>query len=804
MKKLFEKFIVLGAICISFSHHAAAQQLDSLLNVFRDSLPQEKAYVHFDKSYYNPGETIWFKAYLFTGLEPSQVSKNFYAELLDENGIVLNRSISPIVLAGAAGSFDLASNFSKSTIYFRAYTLAMLNDDTTFLYLKPIRVITTAKKGVSKPAVVSIAFLPEGGDILAGVTNNIAFKVTDQNGMPVAATGYIKGKDGKKLIDFKTVHDGMGSFNLDADAVETYTAVWKEQGGKEHTIVLPGVKTSGIGLHINDVETGKMFVLQRTDDSNDDAVKQLRIVGVMNQHMVYSAKANLSKSATTSGIIPVKMLPSGILQVTVFDKNFKPLAERVTFVNNHEYEFDGDAWIPGLNTGKRGLNAVEVLINDTVNSNMSLSITDADVNVPTQYDDNIVSHLLLTGDLRGKIVNPYYYFFNTSDSARIYLDLVMLTHGWRRYNWDNILAGRLPSNLRKDYNYIGIHGQMIGMQPGRIAPGTLLNGIMVTKDSSRQFLSIPVDRKGQLMMDGFVFYDAAKLYFQFGDAKQSFDKSMLHVDNGLWKGYPGIAINEIDKVAPTFADSVLMAKNIKIATQAVTIAGQRIKKEQMLQEVIVKGKLKSITQKLDEKYASGMFSGGDAHTFDVANDPFSASSISVFQYLQGKIAGLQININGAQTSLSWRGGTPTLYVDEIPADVNLVSSLNMSSVGYIKVFSPGETGVISSSGGGAIAIYTKKGGDNKDNNSKGLDYIQIGGYTPVKQFYSPDYATASPVNDLDDVRSTLFWTPFIFADRKTRRFKFKFYNNDITHRFRLVLEGINDDGKLIHIEKVIQ
>ena len=804
MKKLFNKCTLLLIFFVGSIYNAGAQQLDSVLNVFRDSLPQEKIYIHFDKNYYNPGETIWFKAYLFTGLEPSLVSKNFYAELLDENGNVLNRSITPIVMAGAAGSFDLATNLSKNILYFRAYTIAMLNDDTSFLYLKPIRIITSAKKPGTKVSGVSIAFLPEGGDILAGTSSNIAFKVTDQNGMPVNATGYVKGKDEKKLIDFSTMHDGMGYFNLEVVAGESYVGVWKEQGGKEHTTPLPEIKSTGISLHINDVETGKMFVLQRSEDANDEAVKTIRIVGVMNQHLVYSAKANLSKSSTTSGIIPVKVLPSGILQVTIFDKNNKPLAERVTFVNNHEYEFDGDAWIPGLNTDKRGLNAIEVLINDTVNSNLSLSVTDADVNVPTQYEDNIISHLLLTGDLRGKIVNPYYYFFSTADSAKFYLDLVMLTHGWRKYNWDNVIAGKFPPNLKRDYNYIGIHGQLIGIQPGRFAAGTLLNGFMVLKDSSKQFLSIPVDKKGQLMVDGFVFYDNAKLYFQFGDAKQDFDKSMLHVDNGLWKGYPGVFISENDKTAPTFADSMLMARNIRIATLAVTILGQRIRKEQLLQEVIVKGKAKSVTQKLDEKYASGLFSGGDAHTFDVTNDPFARSSQTVFQYLQGKVAGLQITINGATTSLAWRGSSPSLYVNEMPADINLVSTMNMNDIGYIKVFRPGETGIISSSGGGAIVIYTKKGGDNTNTNSKGLDYIQIGGYSPVKQFYSPEYAIASALNDLDDVRTTLFWNPFIFANRKTRRFKFKFYNNDITHRFRLVMEGINDDGKLLHIEKVIQ
>src|SRR5690349_13208549 len=62
--------------------NASSQALDSLLDLQRKADPQEKVYVQFDKSYYNPGETIWYKAYLFTGNEPSNASKNFYAELV--------------------------------------------------------------------------------------------------------------------------------------------------------------------------------------------------------------------------------------------------------------------------------------------------------------------------------------------------------------------------------------------------------------------------------------------------------------------------------------------------------------------------------------------------------------------------------------------------------------------------------------------------------------------------------------------------------------------------------------------------
>ncbi|HTL10695.1 MAG TPA: hypothetical protein VL307_20620, partial [Chitinophagaceae bacterium] len=706
-----------------------------------------------------------------------------------------------------AGSFGLAPTFSKSLIYFRAYTTAMLNGDTSFIYLKPLRVFTNTKPVKLKQApAVSISFLPEGGDMIAELPTVLAFKVTDANGLPINAKGIIKGSDGNKLGDFATVHNGMGWFHIEPKPGISYTAVWKDAAGKEYTTSLPAVKPQGVALQVSDGTDSKKFMIQRSDNVPEE-LKALRIIAYMNQQLVYYAKVNLSANNLTSGIIPTKQLPSGILQVAVFDKNFKPLAERVTFVNNHDYEFDADAWIPVLNKNKRGLNTLEVQVSDTFRSNLSLSVTDADLNVPQPNEDNIISHLLLTGDLRGKIANPYYYFFSTSDSAATYLDLVMLTNGWRRYNWDNVFAGKAPAEKIKESNYLSIDGKLIGVQAGRFGPDTKLNGILQTKDSAKSFISLPVSRNGEVQTDGLIFYDFAKLYFQFNDKKLVFDKSLLHVDNGLYKSPDQLALNEESRKTGMEIDSNLIARNTKNASEETKVAVMRARKEkeQVLQEVIVKGKVKSNEQKLDEKYASGMFSGGDARNFDVMNDPFAAGAQSIFTYLQGKVAGLQINTSGGTPSLSWRGGTPVFYLDEVQTDVNFVQNLNMNDVAYVKVFNPGATGVISSNGGGAIAIYTKKGADRTVNDkSKGLDYVQINGYSPVKEFYSPDYATASALNDLPDLRTTLYWAPYILLDKNKKRVKIQFYNNDITRRFRIVLEGINANDKFARVEKVIE
>ena len=76
------------------------------------------------------------------------------------------------------------------------------------------------------------------------------------------------------------------------------------------------------------------------------------------------------------------------------------------------------------------------------------------------------------------------------------------------------------------------------------------------------------------------------------------------------------------------------------------------------------------------------------------------------------------------------------------------------------------------------------------------------GYTATREFYSPDYLI-NPEPEVDDIRTTLYWNPYILGSGKERKFSFTFYNSDVTHHIRIILEGIDENGKLIHLEKTI-
>jgi hypothetical protein len=221
-------------------------------------------------------------------------------------------------------------------------------------------------------------------------------------------------------------------------------------------------------------------------------------------------------------------------------------------------------------------------------------------------------------------------------------------------------------------------------------------------------------------------------------------------------------------------------------------------KGKVLATVTIKANPKSRLDEMDKKYTSGLFSGGDGYEFNLLDDPFAMSAQDIFQYLQGKVAGLQIT-PGNPPTLSWRGGTPQLYVDEMQTQPDMVSTIPVSDVAFIKVFRPPFMGGIGGGSGGAIAIYTRRGDDTKSAPGKGLSNNAVSGYTAIRQFYSPNYETISEDNDKKDLRTTLYWNPSVVTSPGKNKVLLTFFNNDITNAFRVVIEGITKDGRLAHV-----
>jgi hypothetical protein len=328
-----------------------------------------------------------------------------------------------------------------------------------------------------------------------------------------------------------------------------------------------------------------------------------------------------------------------------------------------------------------------------------------------------------------------------------------------------------------------------------------LTGILKTKNGSTNVFSMPLNSVGDFSQEGLYFYDTAKMYYQLNNDK---DKTLtmsanFSFNNSFIKTPAQSKAMLAALYSPEKTDSVVIKKSSTMASlQREQVAFNRV---QTLESVQLKSTQKSMKQKMDEEYTSGFFSGGDGYTFNTAEDPFAKSAQSILQYLQGKVPGLQINTTG-DGGATWRGSQTSFFLNEVTTDVGNLQSVNMNDVAMIKVFRPPFFGAMGGGAGGAIAIYTKKGGSD-NSQVKGLPVAIINGYSVIKEFYSPDYDN-KPEPDVKDYRSTLYWNPNLYFDKTTRRVVLPFYNSDNCKKFRVTIEGINEAGLLTREEKIIE
>jgi hypothetical protein len=801
MKKLLSRLLaVLVPLC--FASAGSAQQLDSMIGVYADQFPAEKIHVHFDKTVYNKEETVWYKIYILqNSSELTSVSKNVYVEWYDTTGRMIKQTVSPLYQSTAKGSFDIPAEYSGNFLHVKVFTRWMLNDDPAFGYEKELLVNTGPVKTSARPTAnkTKVEVFPEGGFLIQGLNTRMAFKATNQFGNPVFIKGLLVDDKNHTIDTLKVLHDGMGSFYLLPEVSMNYKINWTDESGVTGSTPVPVTKTEGARITIKTTNDKAKFQVVRTAGVPEN-FKHMNLLVHMNQNPYYKISLNLAEKTTLNAEVPIDEMPTGVLQFTLFTSDWIPVAERVVFINNRMHEFNAKLTAPVISLDARGKNVLEVYVPDTSFTNMSLAVTDANLNPPDQ--STIYSDILLSSEIRGKIYKPGYYLSSDADTVTAHLDLVMLTNGWRRFDWEKIRAYTPPAiTYPAETEYMKMEGKVLGLKPGSSSIPIVLNMIIVAKDSSKQFIFVPVEKNGSFEQKMF-FYDTARIFYGFNQNAKLAAVTQVQFDNGLLR-------QQAKKIQFGTPHPALWSDSIARAKLNQLLVEQELLKKRMasatLQEVIVKTRAKSKEQILDEKYSSGLFSGGDATTFDLTDDKLVGGAPDIISYLQGRVAGLQISGSGAAATMSWRGATPELFVNEMRTDMDQVVNIAVADIAMVKVFRPPFFGSAGGGSGGAIAIYTKKGVDARksDPNAKGLDNTILGGYSRFKEFYNPSYEKPNEGSADPDSRTTLYWNPYVITNKKSSRMRIQFFNNDITKRFQVVLEGINAKGKMTRVVRII-
>jgi hypothetical protein len=804
MKYIFTFLVVF----VQFSTQAQTvpEKIVAALDSFAFIQPQEKVYVQTDRNTYLAGEPIWFKTYTILNEKPTILSKIVYIELVSQEGKLVDKKMLKLINGIANGNIDIKSSYASGNYLLRAYTLWMLNFPE-YVFEKKISILNSSdskkvKKNVAVKQNMSIVFYPEGGNLIGSIKNIIAYKATDQNNNPIEVKGNILNTKNEKVASFETTHNGMGKFEFLPTEGEMYKAQITSANGQQKTVLLPQINSEGIVLTVDNSNLSKTFVSVSRNEKNKVLYNNLILVAQINYQVTYMGKLNIDEGLDAVAISK-KNLPAGIMQITVLSESGKPLAERIVFVANHDV--NENLIVPtNINTQKRQKNSLTIDVSQFKNINAATSITNASAN-NNNSNENILSSFLLSSDIKGKIYKAEKYFENKEKTTLNNLDLVMLINGWRRFKLEEIMVNKFSTLQYRFERGLTVTGRVLESNGKSNLKAGKINLIINGEDSTKIISQANTNTYSAFYIDNIDYKKEATIYYQGTNLNNkeaivavNFNTSFFDtLKNGALKINESFFLEETTD-GSNYYDKLILEK-------------QRIENEKSktLEAVIVKSKKSSEQDSLNKQYASDIFYESD-QTIPVNT---AINTGDILQFLRGIVPGISIirSDTGTQVNFTRYQGADyfsengaagvQFFLNEVPVSIDVVESLFAEDIGLVKVYK-GNTAIALGADRGAIALYTVKGKSTRDWRKKGFDFIKKLGYSVVREFSEIDYIKINPNNELADVRTTIYWNPNLIV--KDGRATVDFYNDDVCKKFKVIIEGIDDNGKLLHTEKEIE
>ncbi len=773
--------IFIGILCglLSILSLQGQSQNQRVRNVqaYTENYAEEKIYLHLEKEVYYPGETIWFKAYLGAGalLVPSPISKILYVDLVNENGFLVEQQKYTIEDGQAHGSIEIELGLEEGSYALRAYTQYQQKHDPEILFEKRIRVLHN--QGVPSDAAsisgkVMLDFFPEGGSLVPGFKNKVAFKATDEKGNERSVKGVILNSAKDSISSFGSSHFGMGAFELKPNENETYYAVID---GDTSEIALP---LSKISLAVTRSGKGPVKVAVRNADTTQ--IKEAILIVHFRGYTTFIKKVEANKNVNDVYLDP-SIFPGGISVVTLTDSEFNPLAERLYFNRDNAFA-NVEISVPQMEYERKSKVKVEITAQledgSPAEGWFSMYAYDMGQVESDSTADDISSYFLLSSELKGKVASPAAVLKN--DEA---LDLVMLTNGWRRYQWtETSKKGNRPQDEAMA-DVVTIKGQV--KREGRDKP---LEDVVVSLVNQ----SSPDPLIGQETTDANGRFDMGEVEFNADD------EVYLRVEN-LKRGYDvKVDSDSLQKIIPVdegvyFVQSEVEKKETALKSSffnPLILGGEYTQLDDI--EVVAE---KEVVNSTVRAYGKGTYT----HEFDQDVLATTAGG-SILSVLPGVIPSVQVSDRLGKPNLIIRGSdrsslsgntTPLILIDGVQVELETLASFSARDFESIEVYMGSNTAQFGARGAQGVIALTTRMPDITYQGGKKVYPVSDLGFDRPKEFYSPSYENEPPKEQ--DVRSIIHWAPMIRTDENGKA-KVVFWNTSLPSTVMLDFQGFTDKG----------
>lgn len=809
--------------CISFTTYNPSDFQHLLTNKLIDYATNnypEKIYVHTDKPYYVEGEDIWFSAYLVNGITHKKSNKSnvVYVELVDPNDSIMATRKLFTETVSAQGDFSLPTGLKQGKYLLRSYTKYMQNQDNAYFFKKEIPIFSfnesdslnismlsidglDSENEVVKNVQPDLGFYPEGGYLVNGITNKVAIKVKNQDLLDSNVLGYIETSKGEKITEFSTFERGLGTFLLHPEANETYTAVVVSED-EEITYELPKALQKGYVMNTVMDEENLLIDLKT---NHEEGLRNSYLIGHQRGKLVFD---RIQKRPVSNQLlkIPMNNLNAGILQITLFNENSQPVSERLVFIDKTE-SVQVSIQNNKKKVGVRDKLSIDVSVKNSFQKNVpsSFSVSVRDVNALSTLDnsENIKTWLLLNSDLRGKIESPGYFFKEGDFIKRKYLlDLTMLTHGWRRFSWQELLEKNSTPTYKPEK---GLYINGITVSANAPYQQTKAETRLTFKRDGLYQEQLTTQENGYFSYGPFVYHDSINILIEA--SKEPFHPQMV-IDHKQ-VGINLTRSSQSPKISRTGNIEFSLDKNYKIKSfdRLITQSKKMVennyqfdKDREYLEEVFIKAKVKSEQEKVNAERNKRTRYFEPSHR--VVVEDLGVTGARSFIELLYNIPGVRIgdlnNFNkiSGDPPISIRGEFPSFYLNDRKVTFDLLLSINPNDIEFLDVLKPPNTLAYALEATSVVIVYTKKGsslGTYSTEKKPGTISFNSKGFYTAREFYAPDYASGIINPERQDIRTTLHWEP----SNRTETDQYStvsFYTSDSTGRYCIEIEGITDTG----------
>ena len=761
-------------------HSQILDQLATTLMKEYESNAKELIVLQTDKSIYQAGTDIWFRAYSVSsnGFAVDSKDKIIYVELANAKDSVVDRVLLNKEALQYNGAISIPGFLKEGFYQLRTYTKTILQEHAADVFISPVY-ITNSGSEMRKDDQQSgndpiCKFYIEGGELMNGVSSVVVFTAADKNGVPLQVSGYVKDNFGNEIVKF--TGDGIGKFSFEPYSKDrTYKVYVKTNHSAEQTYSLPAIKTGAFQLSLQKQTPEELVFRIALGDSVYNKKAASYLLGVAAGKVCFASEGKAMYMVNIS----VNTLPHGLIDFYLFDANKELKSKRSVF--NESYTSSVNIVSEKQEYTSRQKAKLNINVTDNegkpVKAVFSVSVTDkklTEENPPMHAADIY----MLTRNSPGVLINN----FITNKEAK---DLIAIAA-----SYPGQLEKKIPDvKTHKDFYWDGL--EIKGSVADKQAAPLTGQIVVLMPEQESATLNDSTDNKGVFVFRDMTFYGKKRFHVMIPSV---YDKQQKYDVEEEKTSFP--VVNTKSLYNPTSLSLV----NLPLFNQQhadSSIAGStRIYLQQLkLQE-------ETGNKKSQKTAKSGLsprrITGEQLDKLNLSNTADAVKMMPGVMMMGGRltIRGGLMTPTGDLSDIE-----PLLVVDGVQTRagsvVDYLNSISPNQIEYIEVLTGPEGAIYGTRGGNGVIVVKTSNQLRDDKKDKGRQTIVASGFYKEQNFYEPPYDSyAVRAASFVDNRATIYWNGQVITDDAGKA-TVSFYTADLKNDYTVTVQGITEKGELI-------